>query len=178
MVLAEDYVEPDACALDLYLSVFPDRIVRWNRVKQLFEIRQSDDVGESRIEFVFQYDAPPNPITGKELDEFELARLIEKQSPILEKCFRAFDHEFVRQRLRERTEYLHDGAEKYNQRIAERNRRRWKRLLRGVISEAAARIGENKHYLRYMRPDGTLDPRERYRPEFTPTGIDLNKESV
>lgn len=169
----EDHVEPDPVALAMYLSVFPDRRVRWNRDRQLFEIRQQDDAGESRIEFVFYYDAPPNPITGEAFSEEQLAQLIEKRSPILHKVFRHFDQEFVNQRLRERLEWLELGTKKYNDRVADRNRQRWKNRLRGVISEAAARIGDNRHYLKYVGPDGKPDPKQRYRPEFTPVEVDL-----
>lgn len=147
-VLDEDGVQPEAGPLAEYQTVFPDRYVVWNRKRQLWEVRQLNrETGlDERYEFIFWFDTPPNPLTGEKRSEDEIADMIEGRSPELLRVFRNFDHDFVRERLRQRAEYNANRAT-YSSKMAERNRRAVASRIRDKKRNAAAQLNEVKRYL-------------------------------
>lgn len=145
---AEDGLQPEPGPLHEYQAIFPDRYVVWNRKRQLWEIRQLNRATglDERYEFLFFFEAPPDPITGKPRTEDELALMIEERSPELLQVYRPFDHHFVRERLRQRAEYLENPAT-YSTRVAARNRARMVSRIREKKNNAAAQLNEVKRLL-------------------------------
>lgn len=148
-VEAEDYVEPDPGPLELYRSTWPERYLRWDRRRQLWEIRQvnPDSGADERVELVFYYDAPPDPEIRVPRSAGEIAAMIEAKAPELEKCFMPLGYPFVHRRLAERQQFLADGVKKYDRRVAERNRARQRTVLQDVAREQAAALGELRRWL-------------------------------
>jgi hypothetical protein len=137
-------VAPESGPVALYRSVWPERYVVWNVKRQLFEIRQRNpDTGaDERVELVFAYDAPPNPDTGLLRSLEELEEMVRQGHPSLVRVYQPFDYEFVRRRLRERTEFLAAGLKHYSRRVTGRNRQTATTRRRSVAREQAARIGD------------------------------------
>lgn len=140
----EGHVAPDPGPLELYRSVFPGRYVIWNAARQCFEIRERSGSEDRRVEFVADMvEEPPDP------DALDArARKV--------RVFRPFDYEFVRQRMRERYEYEVEGADRYTDKILERNRKLTNGRLRTVANDNAARIGEVRRYLPTLDGDSKI----------------------
>lgn len=141
----ESDVRPEQGPIDLYLSRWPSRVVTWNRQRQLFQITDRDVPGFR--ELVYQYDAPPDPAAGEPRGPEELAAMIEAGDTTVTRVWRDFDYEFVRRRMREASEYLSMGDERYLARVMEKNRRRQKRDNHARAGNMAARMNEIKRYL-------------------------------
>ena len=130
----EAEVVPEAGPLELYCRAFPDRAVRWDPERQLFEVYSTDPVSAFR-EYVFFWDAPPDPETGEYLSAEEIAELVDRNDARLVKRFMPFDYAFVLRRMREAREYEELGnnrARKHARRIADHNANVTMRLLRAV----------------------------------------------
>lgn len=141
----ESRVVPDAGALELYRSKFPTRFVEWDVKRQLFVIKDTRDAGWR--EFVFEYDAPPDPETGEPVSPEELAAMIESGRYGAYKCFIPFDYRFVRRRMREASELESMGEKRYAEKVHAKNVARDKSWSRGIASRNAARMNEIKRYL-------------------------------
>ena len=143
----EDRVLPERGPLELYRSRWPERFVTWNRARQLFEIGSYDDAGWR--EFVFLYDAPPDPTSGIPRSPEALAAMIEAGDASVRKVFRDFDYEFVRRRLREAMEYdaINRDSAKLADQVLDANRSIIKRDTKDRASRQAARMGEIRRYL-------------------------------
>jgi hypothetical protein len=165
-VCREGDVQPDRGPLEMYQSVFPDRYVKWEPRRQLWEIRQRNPFTgfDERVELIFEWAAPPDPETGEPRTAEELAYMLENRHPSLTKVYAPFDYEFVRRRLRERLDFLLLGTEKYQQRITARNRRRQRSRLGDVAREMAAGLNEIKRWLPVLETaqrEGVYRPHER-----------------
>lgn len=143
----EDYVEPERGPLELYLSVFDFRAVRWDRHYQSFAIYQ-ENPGEAPIlvERLTYWDSAPDPVTGLELDDEQIAAMAGRDASIVRR-FMPFDYHFVARRLKGRYEILHDGADKHRQRILERNLQRSRTKRRDQVRNMAASLNEVKNWL-------------------------------
>lgn len=141
----ESYVEPEPGVLALYRSVWPTRDVTWDSKRQLFVITDRADAGWR--EFVYEYDAPPDPETGAPVSPEELAAMIESGRHGAWKCFVPFDYRFVRRRMREAMEYLSLGSVRYAAKVADKNTRLGKSWIRDRVNHSVSRLNEIKRYL-------------------------------
>lgn len=164
----EDYVEPEAGPLALYLSVFPTRTVSWNRQRQMFEI--TDSLAPGWRDLVCTLDAPPDPVSATPRSPEEVAAMIESGSLDVRQVFRHFDYEFVNRRIREWFEFRHDGSVRYTDRLMARNRARTRRRHRAVAGNMAAGLNEIRRYFPVLAGDGDKVP-------LVPVGIDFTSNS-
>lgn len=120
----EAEVTPEPGPLALYRAVFPDRVVRWNVERQLFEIVSTDPTSGFH-EFIFWWDAAPDPADNdREFSAEEIAEMVDQGSGRVVKRWAPFDYGFVWRRLRERWEWEGLGAQrerKFVRRIADHN---------------------------------------------------------
>jgi hypothetical protein len=142
----EAHVEPEAAPLAEYLRVFPGRYVRWNVVRQLFEVREADpDTGKDvRVALVYVWKAHPQ--TGE-----------------LTRCFRPFDWQYVEERKADWYLLRHEGADALNKKTDANNRAVARSKLRDAARESAAGLNEIRRYLPVLaalqagvRPDVAL----------------------
>jgi hypothetical protein len=140
-------VEPERGPVDLYRSRWPERFVTWNYSRQLFEIGSYEDLGFR--EFVFLYDAPPDPDSGEARGPEELCAMIEAGDMSITRVFRHFDYEFVKRRLTEAMEYdaMNRDSSKLADSVLNANRAIVTRNNKDVASRQAAKMGEIRRYL-------------------------------
>lgn len=167
-VYQEADVQPEPGPLALYRSVWPHRYVTWNVKRQLFEIREENPVTgqDERVELLCFYDYPPDPETGEERTDEEVALMVENRVPGMVQRFLPFDYEFVRERLRQRSEMLQDlsrhadrkaGYNRYAERIARRNRARRRSQIRDWSRETAAWLREDRRWLPVLESGDPAD---------------------
>lgn len=144
----EAEVAPDPGPLADYRSVWPERYVVWHVPRQLFEIRQvNPDTGaDERIELVCTLDAPPHDETGLPRSDEEVAALTAARSPLLVRRFRAFDYDFVRQRLREWQTFRALGAARYSEERRQQRLTHERSVRRDVVREMAAGLHEMRRW--------------------------------
>lgn len=144
----EDHVTPDPGPLAEYLAAFPDRYVAWDYHYQLFAVyvRASDGGPDELHERLFYWDAAPDPVTGEELTDEQLAAMAGKDPSVVRR-YRPFDYPFVRQRLREGGEYARAGAARYSRIINDRNASRARSKLKDLVRNQAAALGEIRTWL-------------------------------
>lgn len=157
---AEDRLIPAAAPLARYLRVFPNRYVKWNRWKQLWEIRQRNHTTgkDERVAFVCSWE--PAPGSGR-----------------LTAVFRAFDHQYVTERLRDwamiQRHGLHHMSAVQTTKNTELARRRaaqadeewtdiWRDIKRWLPAIAAEHRGERldvaRTYKETLVPGAILNP--------------------
>jgi hypothetical protein len=159
----EANVQPDAGPLALYQSVFPDRYVRWEPKRQLWEIRQRNQFTgfDERVELVFDELEEPEKELKEIVTQNDLEELLEREAPATYRVFKPFDYAFVRRRLRERFDYLRMGTERYNREVTKRNRMRSTMKTREIAHEMAAGIKEIRRWipvLEEMQATGVYHP--------------------
>jgi hypothetical protein len=139
-------VLPERGPVDLYRSRWPERFVTWNYSRQLFEIGSYEDLGFR--EFVFLYDAPPDP-DGNPRGPEELCAMIESGDMTITRVFRDFDYAFVKRRLMEAMEFdaMNRDSAKLADQVIGANRSIVTRNNKDVASRQAARMGEIRRYL-------------------------------
>jgi hypothetical protein len=130
----EDYVRPEPGPLALYLSVFPERTVRWHARRQCFEITQHNPVtgADERVELVDEIVEQTDPETGRRF----MARV-----------YRPFDYPFVRQRLRDWYDLRSQGTTQRTAARARRNDRLAERRVRSVGGEMAQGFKEIRRWI-------------------------------
>lgn len=131
--------------LELYRSRWPTRDVGWDAKRQLFVITDSNDPGWR--EFVYEYDAPPDPETGVPRSPEEIAAMIESGAHGATRCFVPFDYRFAHRRMREAMEFTELGVRRYAEKIADKNDRIRKSWVRARAGHMAAGWNEIKRYL-------------------------------
>lgn len=148
IVHLEDALEPEAGPLELYLRTWPNRSVRWDRGYQSFAIYADPRDGgpEELIERLTYWDHPVDPATGEELEDEEIARRAGRD-PETVRRFQPFDYEFVHRRMKDRLLFLERGADKFRQRIADRNAARQRTHVRDRARDLAAAANEIKDWL-------------------------------
>jgi hypothetical protein len=143
----EDDVTPEAGPLELYLRTWPDRSVRWDRAYQSFAIYAHPlGANEQLLERVTYWDAPVDPKTGEELEDEEIARRAGRD-PNTVRRFMPFDYPFVHRRMKDRLAFLDRGADKFRQRIADRNAQLARTFRRDKARDMAAAANEIKDWL-------------------------------
>ncbi|HYD82730.1 MAG TPA: hypothetical protein VEA63_01735 [Opitutus sp.] len=147
----EDHVAPEPGPLELYQLTWPHRWVEWDRSRQLFKVMQTNPItgGDERYEILYDYDTPLDqegaPIGGEALE-----KLLKEQPHAVQRRFRPFDYEFVRERRQQRFEFLHDGSRKYVEKTAREVTRIQRAIIRSRTSESAAALGEIRRWLPKM----------------------------
>lgn len=152
----------DQEALDAYLAVWPERYVRWEPKRGMWEIRQvNPDTGvDERMELVFEYRVE-DPTIKAQLEEFDPEQrqrieqiMVETRSPVLRKMYRPFDLSFVRQRLRERSEFLRLGPDEYSKALYRKNATIQERRLKGALAELGYFFKHEKRQLAVLAGEG------------------------
>jgi hypothetical protein len=147
-------VAPDPGVLAEYRTTWPHRYVVWDAAEQLWEVRQVNPLtgDDESYEHLFLWDAPPDEKGGL-LSPDELERRIHmammgRDDHGLTQTYRPFDYEFVRERRRQRHEWLGlRGKQRMSAIIADRNAALKRSKMRGLVSEMAAGLNEIKRYL-------------------------------
>jgi hypothetical protein len=150
----ESDVLPDPGALEEYRATWPHRYVQWDAAEQLWEVRQHNPLtGEDEhYEHLFLWDAPPDEQGGL-LSPSDLERRIHlamlgRDDHGLTQTFRPFDYEFVRERRRQRYEWLTlRGKQRVSAIIADRNAALKRSKQRDVVREMAAGLNDLRRYL-------------------------------
>ena len=139
-------VQPERGPLELYLSVFEHREVRWDYLYQSFAIYHcAPGEPEELVERLTYWDSAPDPVTGEELTDEQIAAMAGRDAAIVRR-FMPFDYQFVNRRLRGRYEIQHQGARKYQQRLADRNAMRARSKRRDAVRNMAAGWNEVKDW--------------------------------
>lgn len=143
----EDDVRPEPGPLEAYLAVFEHRVVRWDRAYQSFAVYHvNPGEPEQLIERLTYWDSAPDPITGKELTDEQIAKMAGRDESIVRR-FMPLDYQWVNQRLKGRYQVLHEGNDKYRQRILDRNLQRSRTMRRDHARNMAAAANEVKDWL-------------------------------
>lgn len=144
----EGDVTPEAGPLEFLRSVWPERYVRWDESRQLWEIRQL------------------NPVTGLDERVELLYRLAESPEGFKVPAYQPFNHEHLVTRARQRADFLRLGPAGYEDLVGDKNRARSKSIIRGVASEMAAGFAELRRYFPVLAGVGEKLP-------LVPVGVDL-----
>lgn len=146
---------PEPGPLEEYQKVFPERYVQWDAYRQLWEIRQLNPVTghDERVELVFTYvvredvwqDLPPG-VRGLGKDVVT-AYLTTVQPGSTVKMYRPFNHEFVRERIRQWYELRHEGAAGIVNAVIDENEKRFDQVKRYVSADMAASFGEIRRWI-------------------------------
>jgi hypothetical protein len=154
--------EPSQTALELYQNVWPERYLKWDAKRGMYQIRQvNPDTGtDERVELVFEY-AITDEAVLKQMDlldeqtqERVKAAMIESRSPVLSKVYRPFDMQFVKRRLKERSEFLSMGARRYSEALYKRNATIRDNRLRSALSELGYFFKHEKRHFPVLAGEG------------------------
>jgi hypothetical protein len=154
IVGAEGWVDPDPGALAEYQTTWPHRRVVWDAEAQLWEVRQQNPLtGEDEhYEHLYLWDAPPDERGGL-LSPDDLERrihlaMIGRDDHGLTQTYRPFDYEFVRERRRQRFEWLGlRGKQRVSAIIADRNAALKRSKVRDVARNFAAAMGDIRRWI-------------------------------
>ncbi|TNF80478.1 MAG: hypothetical protein EP301_13290 [Gammaproteobacteria bacterium] len=133
---------------------------------------------DERVELVFEY-AVTNEQIKKQLDQFSederqriLEIMVESRSPVLSKVYRPFDMEFVKRRLRERSEFLRLGPDEYSKALYRKNSTIQDRRLRGALAELGYFLKHEHRQLPVLAGEG-----ESARTPQVPVGVEVGNVS-
>jgi hypothetical protein len=178
MVGREAHVEPEPGPLALYRSVWPERYVTWNVARQLFEVRETNPVSgqDWRVALVYEWGAPPDPVSGLPRTDDEIAAMVEQRSPQLVQLYRPFDYPYVEERLAEWYLIRHCGHRAVGERVRQHNAAQQARVLQRGREATKEWMQEDRRWLpvleavqRGERPDCALVERQ----PLVPVGISL-----
>ena len=178
----EAHVEPEPGPLALYRSVWPERYVVWNWVRQLFEVRETNPVSgqDWRVTLVHQWGAPPDPDTGEARTEEEIEAMVAARDPSVLMLFRPFDYQYVEERMAEWHLIRHEGHRALGERVRQRNAARQRQVLRESHERVRDWMREDRRWLPVLeavqngeRPDCALTEKQ----PLVAVGVSLRQSS-
>jgi hypothetical protein len=150
----EATVQPDPGVLEEYRTTWPHRTVVWDALEQLWEVRQRNPLTghDESYEHLFLWDAPPDEQGGlaspDELERRIHLAMIGREDHGLTQTYRPFDYEFVRERRRQRQEWLAlRGKQRVSAIVADRNAALRRSKQRDLVREMAAGLNELRRWL-------------------------------
>lgn len=178
----ESDVQPDPGVLADYQATWPHRTVVWDAVEQQWAIWQRNPLtGDDELyEHLYLWDSPPDEKGGlaspDELERRIHLAMMGQSDHGLTQTYRPFDYEFVRERRRQRFEWLHlRGAQRLSAVIADRNAARRRSRQRDVARNFAAAMGDIRRWIPVLSALGEgqrLDVALTEKLPFSAGGID------